>query len=403
MIRTAPLTVLLGILFTTPAHAGFKVLHSFNRNAGEGYYPLGALLQSGSTLFGMTNSGGTSDYGTVFQIETDGTGYSELHSFHESPDDGGYPWYGSLIQSGSMLFGMTLEGGTNTGGTIFQIGTDGTSYRVIHDFTYLDGGAPYGSLLKTGSKLYGMTSVNGANDYGTVFEMEADGADFRVLHAFNGENGAYPHGSLIQSGSTLFGMTMGDRTGVFTNRGTIFRMESDGSGFSVLHSFNGADGGLPHGSLVQSGTTLYGMTLAGGPDGPSGGGTIFRIETDGTGFELLHSFAVADGLNPYGSLLLSEEILYGVASNASGGSEGAGTVFQIGTDGADFRVLHEFSGSDGGYPYGTLIQSGSTLYGTTTVGGEYASGVVFSLDVPEPPSLALFLFSATILLGWPKS
>jgi uncharacterized repeat protein (TIGR03803 family) len=177
---------------------------------------------------------------------------------------------------------------------------------------------------------------------------------------------------------------------------TIFRIETDGTGFQTLHAFDLSNGASPYGSLVQSGATLYRMTRAGGP---TGRGTIFRIQTNGTGFEVMHAFDVEDGLNPYCSLLLSDSTLYGMAANDSGGSEGVGTTFQIGIGGTGFRVLHSFSGPDGGYPHGSLIQSGSTLYGMTTVGGEFADGTVFSLVVPEPSNLALFVLALPLLIG----
>lgn len=92
-------------------------------------------------------------------------------------------------------------------------------------------------------------------------------------------------------------------------------------------------------------------------------------------------------------MLLSGETLYGMGTNESGGG-GAGTIFQIGTDGEEFRVLHAFSGADGVYPYGSLIQSGSTLYGMTVVGGEFADGGIFRFEVPEPAGFTLLAIAA---------
>lgn len=59
---------------------------------------------------------------------------------------------------------------------------------------------------------------------------------------------------------------------------------------TLLHEFaSGAnDGGVPESSLIQSDTTLYGMTTQGGDDYS---GTIFSVQTNGTNFSLLHEFA----------------------------------------------------------------------------------------------------------------
>src|SRR5438552_15393411 len=52
-----------------------------------------------------------------------------------------------------------------------------------------------------------------------------------------------------------------------------------------------------------------------------------------------------EGANPNAGLVLSNGTLYGTA--AAAGSSGGGTVFAVNTDGTGFRILHTFtSGSD---------------------------------------------------------
>src|SRR5262249_49541021 len=114
--------------------------------------------------------------------------------------------------------------------------------------------------------------------------------------------------------------------------------------FAVLHTFpyttvSPSDGAFPYGSLIQSGSTLYGMTSAAGT---SGGGTIFQIGTNGSGFNLLHSFAFSDGTYPIGSLIQADSTLYGMTSR-SGLSESGGTVFQTWTNHSGFCLLHSFA------------------------------------------------------------
>src|SRR5438876_7236882 len=97
-------------------------------------------------------------------------------------------------------------------------------------------------------------------------------------------------------------------------------------------------------------------------------------------FTNLHSFTSAaypytnsDGANPRAGLLLSEGILYGVAAN--GGSSGNGVVFRASTNGSGFTNLHSLTGgSEGRLPYGSLIISGNTLYGTAHNGGNLGYG-----------------------------
>src|SRR5438876_9954863 len=69
--------------------------------------------------------------------------------------------------------------------------------------------------------------------------------------------------------------------------GLILPGRSAAQTFTNLHSFDGSQGANPSGPLVLSGATLYGTSLAGGSFGV---GTLFRLNTDGTGFTNLHSF-----------------------------------------------------------------------------------------------------------------
>src|SRR5687767_7970438 len=66
-----------------------------------------------------------------------------------------------------------------------------------------------------------------------------------------------------------------------TGQWTVFRMNTDGSGFVVLKHFAGppsTDGASRVGGLVLKGTTLFGTTTRwGGPN--YSGGTVFKLST----------------------------------------------------------------------------------------------------------------------------
>src|SRR2546430_1731475 len=144
--------------------------------------------------------------------------------------------------------------------------------------------------------------------------------------------------------------------------------------FTTLHSFKGnSDGANPYAGLVLSGNTLYGTAMHGGS---SGLGTVFAVNTDGTGFTTLYSFTGgSDGVGPAG-LLLSGNMLFGTTTGYGGTRFGNGAVFTVNTDGTGFTTLYSFTGgSDGANPYG-LILSGNTLYGTAEFGGDLGVGTV---------------------------
>src|SRR5207249_9690856 len=91
--------------------------------------------------------------------------------------------------------------------------------------------------------------------------------------------------------------------------------------------------------------------------------------------------------------------LYGTTQY--GGSWAYGTVFALNTDGTGFTNLYEFTaGNDGAYPYGGLILSGTTMYGTTFAGGSSGNGTVFSLSFPAP-QIAISRSGGDVILSWP--
>src|SRR4029077_8452548 len=110
----------------------------------------------------------------------------------------------------------------------------------------------------------------------------------------------------------------------------------------------GSDGGEPYGDLIFSGNVLYGTTSQ---NGGSGLGTVFKLNLDDTNFTTLYSFTAeiygtnTDGAGPHAGVVLSGETLYGTA--AGGGSAGEGTVFKINTDGTGFTNLHNFTATSG--------------------------------------------------------
>ena len=394
----------------------YTVLHEFNKTDGE--QPMGSLIVSGSTLYATTSQGGESGDGTIFSINTDGNGFKTILSFSGSAG-GDQPHHGRLALSGSTLYGMTVYGGiststsTNGNGTVYSVNTNGTNYNNLYSFSGTDGSQPHGDLIVSGATLYGMTSgLTGSNgtsfsSNGNIFSISTTGTGFQNLVSFSGTSGPnlgeQPHTGLMRNGSTLYGMTM---MGGTSDKGTVFSLNTEGTGFENLVSFSGTGGArlgaLPAGDLLLSGSTLYGMTSRGGTNDK---GTIFSLNTEGTDFENILSFSGTSGdylgAVPWGVLILNGSTLYGMTSK--GGTSDNGTIFSLNTDGTGFQNLLSFSGTGGATPgslsWGSLILSGSTLYGTTSMGGANNDGVVFSLTVPEPSTFIFFGLGAMGLMA----
>jgi uncharacterized repeat protein (TIGR03803 family) len=338
--------------------------------------------------------------------------FSAISGFAAVNSDGSVP-NGGLILSGDTLYGTAGGGGTNGLGTVFAVNTNGLNFRTLHNFSNSDGIHPEAGLLLSGSTLYGTTDAGGNGGSGTVFAINTDGTGFTNLYSFSAEatnalgiytnlDGARPLAGLIISGSTLYGTAESGGTNGF---GTVFAINTNSTGFTNLYNFTGGDDGAnPYARLLLAGSTLYGTVSAGGTNGT---GALFSVSTNGLGFKNIYSFSISvnygpnsDGANPLGGLILSSNILYGTARNA--GTNGNGTVFAINTNGTGFTTLHNLKASDdGSYPGGGLILSGNTLYGTAAFGGSGGSGTVFSILLgASAPKLNINLSGTNVIVTW---
>jgi len=391
---------------------------AFTSTNADGLTPYGGLTSSGSTLYGTTASGGAHAGGTLYALNTNGAGFTTLHDFTGSNE--GFGQGSKLILSGERLYGTASFGGTNGEGTVYAINTNGTGFTVLHSFsrtrfnTNSDGTGPQGLVL-SGNTLYGTAQIGGSSGNGTVFALNTDGTGFTNLYSFTGDNDGSRPNPVIVSGNTLYGTAYG---GGVNGAGTVFALNINGTGLAVLHSFATSDGANPGAGLILWSNTLYGTTVVGGS---SGNGTVFAVSQSGAGFTNLHSFTTgsgvypnvtnSDGANPWASLILSGDTLYG--TTFSGGTNGSGTVFAVNTNGTGFTTLHAFAAfssanstnSGGAWPYAGLSVSGDVLYGTATSGGASDAGTVFSLspELVSAPQLGVISSTDNLVLGWPTN
>ncbi len=420
-------SVLVTILALIPvgrmSAQSFKTVYSFT-GGSDGAFPYAGLIMSGNTLYGTARLGGSGGNGTLFKVNSDGSGFTTLHSFAPTMIEGANP-FGGLILSGNTLYGTARIGGTATkaGGTVFSVNTDGTGFTILANLfgNPLGAAYPFASLTLSGNMLYG-TSEGGGSHYpgaGTVFAVKTDGSTNSVVHAFSYSDGANPEGGLILSGNMLYGTsqsagnTVPDGSGVQFS-GNVFAVSTDGTAFNNLHSFSptagvsatNSDGAGPAAGLILVGNTLYGTTQSGGC---WGAGTVFAVNTDGSGFTTLHNFSApsglqstnGDGYGPVSGLLLLGNTLFGTTQ--LGGSYGFGTVFAMNINGTGFTTVHHFTGSasEGGYPEDGLILCGNSLYGTAYPGNGGGYGSLFSLTFQ--PHLTITPAGNNVILSWPTS
>ena len=381
-----PVVLALVLVGTTAvAQGGFGLIHSFTGATNDGASPEGTPLLIGSNLYGVTFNGGSSSLGTIYQVSTNGSGFSLLFSFLGGAN-GANPFC-SLVNTGAAFYGMTFNGGVNDGGVVFKFDTNSVpTYSVLHTFLggNNDGLFPFGSLTLAGSTLFGMTANGGTNNDGVVFKVTTNGTSFSVLHSFaSGINdGSFPNEGVIVQGSILFGTAF---NGGSNNVGIVFSLDTAGSSnvFKILHHFSGGtnDGANPTGPLASDGSNLYGLTTAGGT---VNSGVVFKVSTTGTGYTILHHFGSITNdasFTEFGPVVVTNSLIYGAAE--SGGVSNRGALFLLGTDGTGYSILHDFTTNqnDGAFPVFGPVFGGSLLYGTTVDGGSSNLGTVYGAPI----------------------
>ena len=135
----------------------------------DGAHPWGTLVVAEGNLFGTTLRGGINGTGTIFVFNAGSTSFCNVHSFSAAygfppyfNTDGMAPFAGLTLQN-DRLFGVASLGGTNMNGTLFSIKTDGSSFTNLHTFKGGQESYPLGTLTASA------TLYTGQNISGTAF------------------------------------------------------------------------------------------------------------------------------------------------------------------------------------------------------------------------------------------
>lgn len=297
-------------------------------NGTNGAAPRATLVQTlDGNLYGTTYNGGSNNAGTVFQADTNGA-LVTLVTLASASTNGDYPNAGLIQARDGNFYGTTALGGTSVFGTIFKLATNG-AFSTLVSFANTNGAYPYAGLVQAGDgNLYGTTYLGGSNNLGTIFRLATNGA-FMSLYSFSGTNdGAKPYAGMVQGADgNFYGTTF---YGGSNNYGTVFKFTTN-SALTTLASFGNANGAYPQAGVVQaSDGNFYGTTSGGGAytnEAGLGYGTIFELSTNGT-LTTLVSFNSTNGASPEAGLIQGTDgNFYG--TTASGGTNGYGSIFRL--------------------------------------------------------------------------
>jgi uncharacterized repeat protein (TIGR03803 family) len=329
-----------GLICTgTNAAAQFTTLYHFTEG-DSGYGPEGGLVADATgNLYGKALWGGSGDGGTIFELSApSGTGaWTEtvLYSFGIGQFASGCGC-SLVLDSAGNLYGVDLIG-------VFELmrptgSGDSWTLTYLFKFPFDDPGDPdSGLIFDQAGNLYGVTAYGGDQGRGSVYELSppaSGSADWTetVLHNFgNGQHGVSPIGNLVMIGTTLYGVTS---AGGESNQGAVFKLTPPLSGEtnwseSVIYSFTGAaDGGAPNAGLTAHGGDLFGTALHGGDSTActSGCGVVFQLSPSTKGDPwsetVLYSFQNGnDGSLPVSPVTFdSSGNLYATSGAGGGGS-----------------------------------------------------------------------------------
>ena len=409
------------------------VTKKFDFNGTNGRYPSGGFIEySDGLLYGLTADGGIQDRGVLLSLDPATGTVNKLQDLYdeygevahttltEGPEGklfgvtmwgGIYPTsgvlfdyhpptgiytkridfrygengsgpYSTLIKaSDGYVYGTTIEAGELFGGTIFRIDPETRIFESIHDFDYLNtGGGTFNGLIQASNGLlYGTATSGGSNFAGVLYVFDPVSFSFIVLHHFEEvSTGKYPKGQLLQaSNGKLYGVT---NRGGANSDGVLFEYDMDNSTFTKLFDFDeNVSGRHPLGLMQAANGMIYGQTEAGGSFND---GILFQFDPGTYAFEVkVHFDGTNKGIAPLGVPLEYEDNqLYGTA--ISGGTNSMGVLYHYNALTETFTKLLNFDGNNtGSYPQSTLMRaSDDMIYGTTSAGGQYDFGVMFSYD-----------------------
>jgi uncharacterized repeat protein (TIGR03803 family) len=287
----------------------------------------GLSLGFDGNFYGTAETGGPARFGTVFELA--GGAVTTLYTFGNGAD-GAYPWAPPIQAPDGNIYGVTFDG--TAPGTAYKITPSG-AFSVI---ATLPSKTQAPLILGSDGNLYGTTQYGGAFNRGTVFQLTTKGK-LKIIYSFDADT----------------------------------------------------HGGIPIGPVMQAADGKFYGTNSGG--GTFGQGVVYSVTTGGA-LKVLHNFQSAtEGYNSTAGLVQgSNKFLYGVLS--SGGVNNLGSLFKINTTGTTFSILHSFDKGSGGAPYATpTLHTNGKIYGVTQTGGPQNStyGVVYSFDDSLKPFASL--------------
>lgn len=368
---------LFGLTFSTlyrlnPDGSNFQTLVNFPPSSfGEAQAEGGLAHASDGFIYGVTDNGGGSGFGTVFRVQEDGSAFQVIFE-PSSVMDGGHYRAPAFEGSDGFIYGAQGENSFGAESVIWRIHKNGTGYQVLKRISQ-NGRGTNGTVEAPDGFLYGCDPVTGQ-----LFRLARDGSSFTVVRAFPSTEGfpLSPIAIVRGADQRLYGLTDKDGT---NGRGTLFRINDDGSRFAVQWDFGvGAVSELgagPKSICAGPDGALYGIVRQQG----SGGAGVFRFMPINGTLTWLHTFDSTIPADTATSLLGTDGLLYGAIDTAGARIE---RIFRLDITGGNFLLLRTLTSTGSSGIGTTALTEGpdSLLYGATMRNGSGTLPLLFRMS-----------------------
>jgi uncharacterized repeat protein (TIGR03803 family) len=356
-----------GSIWTCSTKGGITALDATGNN------PNGVIQGPDGYLYVTTANGHTNNYGALSKVATSG---APAATYPMTKATGSTPSGALTVTASGIVYGLTQSGGANGEGTLFALDTSTGTLTDVYDLPVSLGNGSASSTMITGLDGSVYTAQNGAGfaSCGEIFAYKPGGSVSSVYQFTADFGAAQPTGLMQASDGTLYSLTF---QGGDYGDGVLFAVKPDGTGQRTI------------GSYGQRPRTIIPQQMVAGKDGQfySWTGTdynyeIDRIDTSSGALTPIHIFTSDESAVPTGLIYGADGRLYGVAKGYL--TTDPGVIFRLNTDGTGYTVLHTFGSSGDGIDPNYVVQgSDGKLYGTTPAGGDSAldgDGIVFSYD-----------------------
>ena len=319
----------------------------------NGRIPVGGLAQADNgKLYGVTSEGGAYNYGALYEYDLSSNTITTKQDFNGN--NGLYP-IGNILIANNKIYGVTQYDSTDWLGAIYEYDIVNETMIALHHFTNsTEGKTPRGKLLLADNgKLYGTTYDGGANNLGILYEYDLQSGVFTKILDFESSIGSRPAGGLIQTpDGKIYGLTANGGT---SNRGVLFEFIPSTGAYTVKITFSHFE--YPFGRLtLASDGSLYACTKDGGDYNYHGG--IFKYIPSTNEYIELHSFSGADGSEPIGTLIeATNGKLYGMTN--SGGDFDFGVLYEYDIINDTLILKKHFNDTIGKNPTTQLLEISS--------------------------------------------